>query len=456
MCVIEFSGQIKIKVSILHHFSTIEHPVVGEINVCTLLGSGAYAEVWRAFCPAINSHIALKVQRPDSIINKEIEILKACNHPFISRFLFSVNMEGIYGYASELIRGQDILQYVNFNGPLDEEVALPIVLELVSAIKYLHNELHVVHRDLKCENIILDESMNVKIIDFGFADVLTTERPVLTTQCGSLAYLSPEVVQGFEYGYETDIWSLGIVLYAIIEGSLPFNADSLDETMDLICKSEPNFSPTTSSSLVNLISRMLTKDPKKRITLDEILQHPWCKPVKNGIQYTNNLSPIDNIKVIPKNVTEIDHDVIRKIKLVDNNVNHLIDNLLNSDETIDSISYIAEKLKLINCQLLGISNLLLPENDRTQQDHLQSCSGYIGSKALTKPSFNTQMLDRSALYRMSCSGTPAQPLVTREIQSRRAVNKKIGSILVTQKPGITKKSSKPLLRAPPLLPSLLK
>jgi serine/threonine protein kinase len=136
-------------------------------------------------------------------------------------------------------------------------------------------EQKVAHRDLKCENVLLDRYNNIRVIDFGLSNQFTDIHPRLSTACGSPAYASPEMVRGNTYTQVADIWSAGILLYGIVAGFLPFDDDDLQILLQKIVYTETHFPAFMTPQLIDLLQKMLCKDPERRITLAMIKCHPW-------------------------------------------------------------------------------------------------------------------------------------------------------------------------------------
>lgn len=157
---------------------------------------------------------------------------------------------------------------------MDEDEARRIFQQIISAIEYAH--LHkLAHRDLKPENLLFDEDNNIKMIDFGLANYMK-DGASLTTSCGSPNYAAPEVIAGLSYGGpDVDIWSIGIILYAMVVGQLPFDDDQMSVLFAKIKEGKYFLPNHISKEVRDLINRMLQPNPVKRIKLAEIQQHKW-------------------------------------------------------------------------------------------------------------------------------------------------------------------------------------
>lgn len=168
----------------------------------------------------------------------------------------------------------DLFEFIDRNPNLDEPLASYIFRQVVSALTYLHS-LNILHRDIKDENIILNEHFHVKLIDFGSATFLAPNHS-FSTFCGTMEYCSPEVLKGNRYkGPELEMWALGVTLYTLIFGENPFF--DIEETIAAVLNPPVELAKKTSPELLDLISMLLHPDPKLRCTLEEAEKHPWTR-----------------------------------------------------------------------------------------------------------------------------------------------------------------------------------
>uniref|UniRef100_A0A1B0DJE6 Uncharacterized protein n=1 Tax=Phlebotomus papatasi TaxID=29031 RepID=A0A1B0DJE6_PHLPP len=179
----------------------------------------------------------------------------------------------IYLVTEHASRGE-VFDHLVANGRMTEEEASRVFAQIVSAVDYCHRK-GVVHRDLKAENVLLDNDMNIKLADFGFSNTFTDGVP-LSTWCGSPPYAAPEVFQGLEYdGPKADIWSLGVVLYVLVCGALPFDGATLHDLRSVVVAGKFRIPFFMSQSCEDLIRHMLLVQPERRFTLKQIARHPW-------------------------------------------------------------------------------------------------------------------------------------------------------------------------------------
>ena len=207
-------------------------------------------------------------------VQREINILHLCTHPHIIRLYEVIDTPTDIFLVNEYVSGGELFDYIVSKGRLSADEARNFFHQIVSGVEYCHFQ-KIVHRDLKPENLLLDANLNIKIADFGLSNLMR-DGDFLRTSCGSPNYAAPEVISGHLYaGPEVDVWSCGVILYALLCGSLPFDDESIPNLFKKI-KSGMYSLPTHLSQLAkNLIPRMLEVDPMKRITIPEIRLHPW-------------------------------------------------------------------------------------------------------------------------------------------------------------------------------------
>jgi serine/threonine protein kinase len=157
-----------------------------------------------------------------------------------------------------------------------------------------------VHRDVKMENVLFDEHMNVRLIDLSFGKLLEDRSGNTTTVCGSLPYCAPEILRHSAYTRQVDIWSLGVCLYGMTLGRLPFESEVRGILMDQICTKEPEIPLGTPPLIFDLLSRMLRKAPEARITIEEITQHPWIRGSVWTIYFERAFQSIESLPQIER------------------------------------------------------------------------------------------------------------------------------------------------------------
>lgn len=244
------------------------------------LGSGAYAKVKTAHAVKMSKKVAVKIinkkTAPKDMLSKflprEIETMQAVEHENVIKLHDVIETDELTYLVLELAERGDLLDFINSRKYLSEQTARNLFKDLVSGMSKCHS-MEIVHRDLKCENLLLDSQLRLKITDFGFAR--RHEGKLLETYCGSYAYAAPEVIMGDPYvGEAADIWSMGVILYAMVAGRLPFK-DSDVKTLLSQISAKLSFPSRLSEELKDLIRKMLTFSPRERLTLAQITNHPW-------------------------------------------------------------------------------------------------------------------------------------------------------------------------------------
>lgn len=227
-------------------------------------------------------------------IEREIIIMKLISHPNIMG-LYDVweNDDELY-LVLEYVEGGELFDFLIHNGKLNEKDAVKYFRMIINGVVYCH-KFNICHRDLKPENILLDKNGNIKIADFGMA-ALETEQKLLETSCGSPHYASPEIVTGKNYhGSPSDIWSCGIILFALLTGHLPFDDPSIRKLLLKVQTGKFHMPSNLSNEAKDLIWSMLRVDPTQRIKIEEVLKHPLLMkyPDENPTNITNNFDSVD-------------------------------------------------------------------------------------------------------------------------------------------------------------------
>lgn len=206
-------------------------------------------------------------------IEREIIIMKLLNHPNVLR-LYDVweTSKALY-LVLEFVEGGELFDLLVERGPLQEQEAIKYFRQIVLGTAYCH-ALGICHRDLKPENLLLDASLNVKLADFGMA-ALESNGKLLETSCGSPHYAAPEIVSGLKYhGAASDVWSCGVILFALLTGRLPFDDENIRNLLLKVQAGSFEMPTEISKDAQDLIFQMLAVDPLTRITTNDILQHP--------------------------------------------------------------------------------------------------------------------------------------------------------------------------------------
>ncbi len=255
-------------------------PSTGRVRLARHSKTGQYAAVKIVSKTALlSSRMSLhslgdEADRILHSIEREIVIMKLIEHPNIMR-LYDVWETSTELYLIlEYVEGGELFDYLCSKGRLSSKEALGYFQQIITAIDYCHR-FNIAHRDLKPENLLLDRDKNIKVADFGMA-IWQGADNMLLTACGSPHYAAPEVIMGSEYdGTASDIWSCGIILYALLAGRLPFDDEDLPTLLEKVKLGKFNMPTDIDDRAKDLIRRMLEKSVKKRITIAEILKHPF-------------------------------------------------------------------------------------------------------------------------------------------------------------------------------------
>ncbi|XP_073449995.1 5'-AMP-activated protein kinase catalytic subunit alpha-2 [Aquarana catesbeiana] len=257
----------------------IGHYVLGDT-----LGVGTFGKVKMGEHQLTGHKVAVKILNRQKIrnldvvgkIKREIQNLKLFRHPHIIKLYQVISTPTDFFMVMEYVAGGELFDYICKNGRVEEPEARRLFQQILSAVDYCHRHM-VVHRDLKPENVLLDAQMNAKIADFGLSNMMS-DGEFLRTSCGSPNYAAPEVISGRLYaGPEVDIWSCGVILYALLCGTLPFDDEHVPTLFKKIRGGVFYIPEYLNRSVATLLMHMLQVDPLKRATIKDMREHEWFK-----------------------------------------------------------------------------------------------------------------------------------------------------------------------------------
>ena len=290
----------------------------GKVNLALHIGSGRLVAV------KIFAKKNLKNERRIRKIRNEINILSKLRNPFINQILDTFETDKHVFIVMEYICA-DLLSFIRKREQLSENISKIIFKQIIEGLKYI-NKKGIVHRDIKLDNILIDLNNTVKICDFGVSKRIT-ENEIMIDHCGTPGYIAPEIYKNKGYeGFQCDIWSAGVTLYYMLSGTQPFRAYSLKEMEKKVLKGEFEEIKNISDEANDLIRKMLVLEPEKRITINEILNHPWLK--------NENVDNRKNLKLF----TDNERILLSKydVNYLNSNKEELIENFtLKNLETID-------------------------------------------------------------------------------------------------------------------------
>ncbi|CEJ54500.1 Putative Protein kinase domain protein [Penicillium brasilianum] len=309
---------------LLEEFSSKDLRSVGNYTIGRLIGKGSFGKVYLASHKLTNgSKVVLKSSsKEDTNLAREIHHHRQFLHPHIARLYEVVVTEDLVWLVLEYCAGDELYNYLLRHGPLPVNKVKRIFTQLVGAVAYVHSK-SCVHRDLKLENILLDKHENVKLCDFGFTREYEGKASYLQTFCGTICYSAPEMLKGEKYaGEKVDVWSLGIILYALLAGELPYDDDDDQLTKSRILTEEPKYNDKFPDDAKALINLLLSKRPLIRPSLDDILAHPFLSehaPEQLAILKIPRPSPF---------TTPLEKTTLQRMKSAGVNIDEVIENVL--------------------------------------------------------------------------------------------------------------------------------
>jgi 5'-AMP-activated protein kinase catalytic alpha subunit len=291
--------------------------VLEEYEILSVIGEGTFGVVKLGKIKKTGEEVAIKILEKKKIINeedeervdREIEILKKVHHINVIRIIkIEVDEENIY-LIMEFCEKGELFNHIVEEQKLDEIESAYYYYQLINGLECLHYY-GIVHRDLKPENLLLSRGYILKIIDFGLSNYFD-KKELLSTPCGSPCYASPEMVSGKKYnGFLIDIWSTGIILYAMLCGYLPFEDPDNDILFQKISNCEPEFPEDLSEDAIDLMKRIMVNNPKHRITIPDIKKHPFYLKGKNHFESIHK-NLVNKVEI---DYSKIDRDGDKNIK----------------------------------------------------------------------------------------------------------------------------------------------
>eukprot|EP00063_Salmo_salar_P017772 XP_013992607.1 PREDICTED: MAP/microtubule affinity-regulating kinase 4-like isoform X5 [Salmo salar] len=224
---------------------------------------------------------------------REVRIMKGLNHPNIVQLFEVIETDKTLYLIMEYASGGEVFDYLVSHGRMKEIEARAKFRQIVSAVHYCHMK-NIVHRDLKAENLLLDANANIKIADFGFSNEFTLGNK-LDTFCGSPPYAAPELFQGKKYdGPEVDVWSLGVILYTLVSGSLPFDGQNLKELRERVLRGKYRVPFYMSTDCEGILRRFLVLNPTKRCTLNQVMKDKWINAGYDEDSLKPHIEPVED------------------------------------------------------------------------------------------------------------------------------------------------------------------
>ncbi|CDW81651.1 carbon catabolite derepressing protein [Stylonychia lemnae] len=287
--------------------------IIGSYRIEKTLGQGTFGKVKQGIHIHTEQKVAIKILEKKKIkdvndverVTREIHILKIVRHPNIIQLYEIIETQSKLYLIMEHCSNGELFDYITSRNRLKEEEACRLFQQLIAGIEYI-GELGIAHRDVKPENLLLDDFKNLKIVDFGLSNTFKPGEK-LSTACGSPCYAAPELIRGKEYiGQKADIWSAGVVLYTEVCGYLPFEDQNTQSLYQKILKADFKLPSFLSKEVKDLILQILVPDPDLRFGIKQIKQHKWFNIYKPPKEISKGIKVgIDDQKIYPSLLKEM-------------------------------------------------------------------------------------------------------------------------------------------------------
>ena len=349
---------------------------IGNYLIKKTLGQGTFGKVKLGIYLPSGEKVAIKILEKDKIVEKddkirvkrEFDMLAKLNNPNVILVAEIFESQDNYYSVMEYCEGGELFNYIVKYRRLDNAEAAFFYYQLINGLEYIHS-LGIVHRDLKPENLLLTKEHILKIIDFGLSNYFREgQKELLSTPCGSPCYASPEMVSGKKYnGFKIDVWSTGIILYAMLCGYLPFEDKDNDILFEKILECKLIFPKYIKKDAKDLMQKILVTDPEKRINIKEIKKHPFYLKGKEIFEQEFSICQVESEKEIEiyngKQFTDVDE------------IENILSNRKNNEkENINTLNIKKNDNKKIKIKINEVSNGL----DSQKENNLRLLNTELG------------------------------------------------------------------------------
>ena len=324
-----------------------------DFNLIRIIGVGSYGKVYVATKNSSKKLYAVKILDKEKINNKtqknniitERAILANLNHPFIMKLNYAFQTEKSLYFITKFMHGGELNYHIykEKNSFFTEEKAKFYAAEIILALNYLHQN-NCIYRDLKPENVLIDKNGHIKLTDFGLAK-LCEDFPCKTkTLCGTPEYLAPEILFEKDYGIEVDWWSLGVIIYEMISGYLPFKILPDEKITKNVYKKKIKIFSHFSCFAKDLIKKLLEYNPKKRIGYYQIINHPFFKDI--------DWEKVEKMELNPPFLPDVNKNNLFKYFNTENDINEEYD----SHEKKNKVFYRSENVEIYKKNIFDLEN----------------------------------------------------------------------------------------------------
>ncbi|OAF66733.1 hypothetical protein A3Q56_05334 [Intoshia linei] len=398
-------SELSKKSTLYSNKSNCNNTIVGQYRLIKTIGRGNFARVKLAVHVETNLEVAIKIIDTNKLneqsllkLSREEKIMKLLNHPNIVKLYQVFKIDNFVYLVMEYVSGGEVFDYLVAHGRMREKESRVKFRQIISAVEYCHQK-NIVHRDLKAENLLLDSDMNIKIADFGFSNEFKIGSK-LDTFCGSPPYAAPELFMGKKYdGPEVDVWSLGVILYTLVSGSLPFDGRNLKELRERVLRGKYRIPFYMSTDCENLLRKFLVFNPSNRFSLKKAMHEKWV-----NINYDDKLQQfVEPQKVIDKPTL----DLMQRLGY-------------SSSEVINSLEYDLYDHRT--------ATYLLLQKESMKLRSISDSNGSINTHLLNKIESATEKLNRTTVRSVS-NATPTAYVRQNRAKALEYIKRKEAEIL---------------------------
>ena len=371
--------------------------IFGDLKLVQLLKKTPDTEIWRAFSLDLQGYLSVRLPITEKGF-EEIKIIKQLTNPLTIQYIATIQYRQQKALVTENIEGISLADYIARLGKINEYQARFFVLEILSILEHLKNDLNLVHLGLRPENILVDPNGNIRIIEFcdcvscySFSKPFTV--PKDSEFVSNISFVPPEYVNNQQLTMKSEMWNLGILLYYMVVGKMPFTGYNNAAIAREIATKDPVFPFNVSPELSDFIQLLLKKQIDARLSIGDARMHTWLNPMINGTRYIFKPEELEHYRFYPSKVEEIDDRVIEFLSNIGCDIENLKKELLDRKETKGTAAYMYFYISQKSQEMVNIPQIILqpPKED-------EKLPVFFNSLPPLKPSVNSTPL-KSVLNR---------------------------------------------------------
>ena len=344
------------------HYSQTD-TIFGELKLVHLLKKTPDTEIWRAFSLDLQGYLSVRLPLTDRGF-EEIKTIRNLSHPLTVQYIATIQFKQQKALVTENVEGITLAEYISRQNKLNEYQARIFILEILSIMEHLKNDLNLIHLGIRADNILVDSNGNIRMIDFtDCVSCYAFNKPFTVTKdspyVSDLAYVPPEYLNNQQLTMKTSTWNLGVLLFYMVVGKMPFTGYNNAAVMREIVTKDPVFPFTVSPELIDFIQLLLKKQIDSRLAINDVRRHTWLNPMLNSKRWIFTPEILSHYKLYPSKEEEINDGVMEFLSNIGFDKEATKNELLERKETKGTAAYMYFYTNQKSQELFNIPSLIL-------------------------------------------------------------------------------------------------